>query len=206
MFEWHCADCHSHVLRFPLISTSNNSNDYSSSRPTICVIVWCQTQALTFAVLSAGVYKYKHICLSYWPLSPHFLDSLLPLLTIQTHGTTRNLSFTEHFLSSFSPLSLSQTVSFALSAALAICLNKTGQTMVTLISAIFLSLQISWDNIIRAIQWLLFRLGYTDISSIQYSFDMLALGESIVSVFVCSQSWFHHKSGIPEASYLFLWC
>jgi len=196
MFEWHFASCHSHVLRFPLISSSNNNNDCSSARPTICVIVvWCQTQALTFAVLSAGVHKYEHICLSYWPLSPHFLDSLLQLLTIQTHGTTHNLSFTEHFLSFC--LSVSLVRSFPQSvclSAIAICLNKMGQTMVPLISAIFLSLQISEDNIIRLIQWLLFRPRYTDISSIQYSFDMLALGENVVSLFVCSQCWFHHKS------------
>lgn len=128
-FEWHRACCHSHVLRFPLISSTSNNNDYSSASPTICVIVvGCQTQALTFAVLSAGVYKYKHICLSYWPLSPHFLDSLLQLLTIQTHGTTHNLSFTEHSLSLFVSLPLPRSL-FSLSlrlCALAICLNKMG--------------------------------------------------------------------------------
>lgn len=59
--------------------------------------------------------------------------------------------------------------------------------MVLLISAIFLSLQISEDNIIRLIQWMLFSLRYTDISSIQYSFDMLTLGEIVVSLFVCLQ-------------------
>lgn len=71
--------------------------------------------------------------------------------------------------------------------------------MVLLISAIFLSLQISEDNIIRPIQWLLFSLRYTDISSIQYSFDMLTLGESVVSLFVCLQCRFRHKSWNPEA-------
>lgn len=209
-FEWHCAGCHSHVLRFPLISSTNNNNDYSSASPTICVIVvGCQTQNLTFAMLSAGVYKYKHICLSYWPLSPHFLDSLLQLLTIQTHGKMHNLSFTEHslylsfaFCLSPSPL-LVLSLSLCLSV-LAICLNKMGQTMVLLISAIFLSLQISEDNIIRPTQWLLFSLRYTDISSIQYSFDMLTLGESVVSLFVCLQCRFRHKSWIPKASCLSL--
>lgn len=89
-------------------------------------------------------------------------------------------------------------------ASLAICLNKTGQTMVLLISLVFLSLQISGDNIIRAIQWLLFTLRYTDISTIQYSFDMLTLGESVVSLLACLQYWFHHISYIPKAicSYL----
>lgn len=84
-------------------------------------------------------------------------------------------------------------------ALLAICLNKTGQTMVVLISLIFLSLQISGDNIIRAIQWLLFTLRYTDISTIQYSFDMLTLGQSVVSLFACLLYWFHHISYLPKA-------
>lgn len=70
--------------------------------------------------------------------------------------------------------------------------------MVLLISAIFLSFQISEDNIIRPIQWLLFSLRYTDISSIQYSFDTLALRESVVSLFVWL-TMFCHKSYIPMA-------
>lgn len=36
-FEWHGAGCHSHVLRFPLISSTSHNNDYFS--PSVCVIV-----------------------------------------------------------------------------------------------------------------------------------------------------------------------
>lgn len=90
-FEWHSACCHSHVLRFPLISSTKHNNDYFS--PSVCVIVaGCHAPVLTFAMLSAGLCKYKHIFLSYWPLSPHFLDSHLQLLTIQTLWMKHNLS------------------------------------------------------------------------------------------------------------------
>lgn len=203
-FEWHGAGCHSHVLRFPLISSTKHNNYFS---PSVCVIVaGCHAPVLTFAMLSAGLCKYKHIFLSYWPLSPHFLDSLLQLLTIQTLWMKHNLSI-QSTLSCFwspphpaihSPRPCLISVSLCL-ASLAICLNKTGQTMVLLISLVFLSLQISGDNIIRAIQWLLFTLRYTDISTIQYSFDMLTLGESVVSLLACLQYWFHHISYIPKA-------
>lgn len=185
-FEWHGASCHSHVLRFPLISSTKHNNDYFS--PCVCVIVaGCHAPVLTFAMLSAGLCKYKHIFLSYWPLSPHFLDSLLQLLTIQTLWMKHNLSI-QSTLSCFWSPPPSQPLTPPmpdLCVSLAICLNKTGQTMVLLISLVFLSLQISGDNIIRAIQWLLFTLRYTDISTIQYSSDMLTLGESVVSLLAC---------------------
>lgn len=199
-FEWHGAGCHSHVLRFPLISSTNHNNDCFS--PSVCIIVaGCHTRVLTFAMLSAGLCKYKHIFLSYWPLSPHFLDSLLQLLTIQTLWMKHNLSIQSTLSCFLSPPTLHPSlISVPLCLALlAICLNKTGQTMVVLISLIFLSLQISGDNIIRAIQWLLFTLRYTDISTIQYSFDMLTLGQSVVSLFACLLYWFHHISYLPKA-------
>lgn len=106
-------------------------------------------------------------------------------ITFHSHSTFSLFVSLAHLFILFLRLCLS---------ASAICLNKTGQTMVLLISAIFLSLQISENNIIRLIQWLLFSLRYRDISSIQYSFDTLALGERVVCLFVCSQCWFHHKS------------
>lgn len=145
MFEWHGAGCHSHVLRFPLISSTNHNNDCFS--PSVCVIVaGCHMRVLTFAMLSAGLCKYKHIFLSYWPLSPYFLDSLLHLLTIQTLWMKHNLSI-QSTLSCFLPpppptpphTPHPSLISVPLClASLAICLNKTGQTMVLLISLIFL--------------------------------------------------------------------
>lgn len=111
----------------------------------------------TFLTAFSSYWQHKHIG---WRITFHLrsADSFSFCLSHPTLSPLPNLSLSPRL------------------PALTICLNKTGQTMALLISAIFLSLQISEDNIIRPIQWLLFSLRYTDISSIQYSFDMLTLG------------------------------
>lgn len=133
---------------------------------------------------------------------PTFLTAISSYWQYKHFGWSITFQYRAHSLAFCPPNPPTHPCLISLSlclASLAICLNKTGQTIVLLISLVFLSLQISGDNIIRAIQWLLFTLRYTDISTIQYSFDMLTLGQSVVSRFACLQYWFHHISYIPKA-------
>lgn len=133
---------------------------------------------------------------------PTFLTAFFSYWQYKHFGWSITFQYRAHSLAFCPPLPKSDLS--ACVSRFTICLNKTGQTMVLLISLIFLSLQISEDNIIRAIQWLLFTLRYTDISTIQYSFDMLTLGQSVVSLFACLLYWFHHISYIPKAQCLSL--
>ena len=114
--------------KVPLITTTTIIIMTIPKPHTICVIVvrWCQPRRpLTLAVLSAAAYEYKHICLSYWPLSPHFLDSLLQLLTMQTHGAKHNLSFTELSLSLSLSLSIALPLSLSVSFASSIARSRS---------------------------------------------------------------------------------
>lgn len=123
MFEWHGAGCHSHVLRSPLISSSNNSNDCCSTRPTICVIVRCQTQLwrkLCYQQECTNTNTFAWVIDLYLPT---FLTAFPRYWQYKHMG--RRITF--HSQSTFSPrLSSPQSVVLSLSAALAICLNKNG--------------------------------------------------------------------------------
>lgn len=134
-------------------SSSNNNttnNDYSAAIARLFVLL-CSVRRRLWRLLHYQQEQTNTNTFA-WVIDL-YLPTFLTAFSCYWQHKHKGRRITFHSQSTFSlfvSLCLSPLVSLSLSAH-AICLNKTGQTMVLLISAIFLSLQISGDNIITPI-------------------------------------------------------